>query len=237
MAFPSQVKETALLSCGRHCCLCHKFCGLKIELHHIVHASEGGDDTLDNCIPLCFDCHGDMRSYDHQHPKGTKYTPTELRRHRDAWYLKRQNSPFPAYSEASLKLDQQVFLDIKTALPYSGAIRFLEQHDFGVSFILNRLDALHAFSAKSEDPSAEFIDADLEGMRITLVKAINEFSYYLSMHTWPTHNGFQSVPPEWEESRPARHTEVVGKLNALGTAVTTAYSMLVRESRRRLSVH
>ena len=41
MSFPPKVREDALLSSGRYCCLCHKFCGLKIELHHVVHASEG----------------------------------------------------------------------------------------------------------------------------------------------------------------------------------------------------
>jgi 5-methylcytosine-specific restriction endonuclease McrA len=65
MGFSDGVREQALTACGRHCCICHKFSGLKMELHHIVHRSEGGQDTFENCIPLCFDCHGDMRSYDH----------------------------------------------------------------------------------------------------------------------------------------------------------------------------
>lgn len=87
MSFPEKVKEKALIACGRGCCLCHKIKGLKIELHHIVQKSEGGQDTFDNCIPLCFDCHADMRSYDHNHPKGIKYTKPELRTRRDDWYL------------------------------------------------------------------------------------------------------------------------------------------------------
>ena len=236
MAFSAQIKEQALLLCSRHCCLCHKYCGLKIELHHIVHASEGGDDTLENCIPLCFDCHGDMRSYDHHHPKGTKYTLSELRQHRDAWYSKCQNSPAPTYFAVSLHLDQQTFSDIKEALPYSGVIRFLEQHDFGAPFKLDRLDPLYKFAEQSGDPSAEFLDSDLEGMRSELIRSISEFANYLSTNTWPTHSGFQSIPREWAETQPVQHTDVVRNLNALGTAVTTAYSILVRESRRRLNV-
>jgi len=201
-----------------------------------MHTSEGGENTFENCIPLCFDCHGDMRSYDHNHPKGTKYSQSELRRHRDNWYAKRQNSPAPHYSDSSLKLDQEVFLAIKAALPYSSAIRFLEQHDFGASFKLSELDSIHVFAEKSEDPSAEFIDADLEGMRSNLIKAIRDFGYYLSTHTWPTHNGFQSVPVEWEDRQPARHSEVVSQLNKLSTVVVSTYSILVREGRRRLGV-
>jgi HNH endonuclease len=86
MSFPADVKEKALVACARRCCLCRNFVGLKIELHHIVQEAEDGEGTFDNCIPLCFDCHGDMRSYDHRHPKGTKYTPAELTRHRNNWY-------------------------------------------------------------------------------------------------------------------------------------------------------
>lgn len=65
-----------------------------MELHHIDQVAEGGADTFANCIPLCLDCHADMRSYDSAHPKGTKYTPGELRAHRDQWYA-RTNGPVP----------------------------------------------------------------------------------------------------------------------------------------------
>lgn len=59
MSFPQKVKEDVFVASQRHCCLCHKFCGVKIEIHHIVLASEGGRDTFDNAIALCFDCHAD----------------------------------------------------------------------------------------------------------------------------------------------------------------------------------
>ena len=62
MGFSQAVKAEALAACGRHCCICHKFCGTKIECHHIVHEAEGGPDTSENCMPVCFDCHADMRS-------------------------------------------------------------------------------------------------------------------------------------------------------------------------------
>lgn len=84
--FLEAVKVKALKSCARHCCICNKFAGLRMECHHIKHVSEGGTDEFDNCIPLCLECHADMRSYDHHHPKGTKYTHKELKSHRDAWY-------------------------------------------------------------------------------------------------------------------------------------------------------
>src|SRR5262249_53704229 len=83
MGFPPKVREDALVACERHCCICHRFCGIKIEVHHIKPESKGGSDTLDNAIALCFNCHADMVSYDKDHPKGTKYSEGELKRHRD----------------------------------------------------------------------------------------------------------------------------------------------------------
>jgi len=57
MGFPKDIAEKSLIACARYCCICHKFCSFKIELHHIVQKAKGGDDTFDNCIPLCLDCH------------------------------------------------------------------------------------------------------------------------------------------------------------------------------------
>ena len=87
MSFSEYIKAIALSACDRHCCICHKFCGLKMELHHIKQKADGGEDTLDNCIPLCFDCHADMGGVNPRHPKGNSYSETELRIHRDKWPL------------------------------------------------------------------------------------------------------------------------------------------------------
>jgi len=86
MSFSEEIASKALVACARCCCICNKFVALKIELHHIVERAAGGGDTFENCIPLCFNCHADMRSYDHKHPKGRKYTRDELIQHRDRWY-------------------------------------------------------------------------------------------------------------------------------------------------------
>ena len=86
MGFPQSVSDAALAACGRRCCICHKFCGTKIELHHIIQVADGGEDTLENCIPLCFDCHADMGRADPRHNKGKKYSEKELIIHRDNWY-------------------------------------------------------------------------------------------------------------------------------------------------------
>lgn len=85
--WPSEVKDQALASCGRRCCICQEFCGTNIELHHILPEADGGAATIENCIPLCFKCHAEVGHYNVRHPKGTKYRAGELKKHRDAWFL------------------------------------------------------------------------------------------------------------------------------------------------------
>lgn len=86
MTWSLEIKTQTLVACGRRCCICHKFCGTNIECHHIIPEADGGESTLENCIPLCFDCHAEAGHYNIRHPKGTKYTSTELRGHRDIWF-------------------------------------------------------------------------------------------------------------------------------------------------------
>lgn len=88
MSFPKDVVDMALVASGRCCCICHKFCGVRIETHHIRPKSKGGDDSSENCIPLCFDCHAEVEHYNDQHPRGRKFSENELLKHRDTWFSK-----------------------------------------------------------------------------------------------------------------------------------------------------
>ena len=88
MGFPQSVADEVLVKCSRHCCLCGKYAGQRMELHHIRQAADGGEDKVDNCIPLCLDCHAEVASYNPRHPKGRKYTETELKGHRDRIFKK-----------------------------------------------------------------------------------------------------------------------------------------------------
>lgn len=87
MAFSQQTAEDLLVKSGRRCALCHEFKGTKMEIHHIEAVKDGGADDPDNLIPLCLDCHADVSSYNEGHPKGRKYRPAELKKHRDQWFV------------------------------------------------------------------------------------------------------------------------------------------------------
>lgn len=85
MAFDESEVAQLLARCHRRCCICHKFCGVKMEVHHIQWKSKDGSDDIENAIPLCFECHAEVNHYNPQHPKGRKFTEEELLEHRRQW--------------------------------------------------------------------------------------------------------------------------------------------------------
>jgi hypothetical protein len=95
MAFRREEVSDLLVAVHRRCCICHRFCGAKIETDHIVPSAEGQDDPddIDNAIAVCFECHAEIHSYNDQHPRGRKFMPEELRAHRVQWLAICKNSP------------------------------------------------------------------------------------------------------------------------------------------------
>lgn len=129
MPFSKEVKDAVLVDCGRCCCICHKFCGIKIEVHHIREESKGGDNSNDNAIPLCLDCYADMRSYDSKHPKGNKYSENKLRQHREKWFEKVSGNIGIANKEAVVETDKQLYqFLIKTLPSYEHFVKLLLQN-------------------------------------------------------------------------------------------------------------
>jgi hypothetical protein len=82
MAFPEAAANQLLVACKRHCCVCWRRCGFRIELHHIKPKAEGGADDIDNAIPVCFDCHAEIESTG---PRGRRFKEHELQEHRRSW--------------------------------------------------------------------------------------------------------------------------------------------------------
>ncbi len=85
MAFSRDEVSELLAKCHRRCCICQRFCGVKIETDHIVPTEEGGGDDICNAIPVCFECHAEIHGYNDKHPRGRKFLPDELRLHKEQW--------------------------------------------------------------------------------------------------------------------------------------------------------
>lgn len=237
LSFPQVVADRVLVACGRHCALCHRYCGLKIELHHIQQRSDGGPDTFDNCIPLCFDCHADMRSYDHKHPKGRKFSEAELAAHRDGWYAKYKGTGGSAVLPEHIELDRSLFRRIAACLPYNGIISELRNRYGGQPFDRRQFDPINQFAELCQDPSFEFLDSDLEGALATLKSAITEYDQYVSVHVFVSDDGTELVVhPEMKYGNPEHYYPIVHEIVHKEGMLLDAYVALVKLARRKLGI-
>jgi hypothetical protein len=83
--FNQQDVDDLLAKCHRRCCICHRFCGVKIETDHMLPSAEDGPRDIANAIAVCFECHAEIHSYNDKHPRGRKFRPEELRKHKEQW--------------------------------------------------------------------------------------------------------------------------------------------------------
>lgn len=159
MGFPVDVRTKVLIRCARICCLCFKQCGTKIEVHHIVQEADGGPNTENNALPVCFDCHAEVGNYNTRHPKGTRYRADELRVRRDALYKLVESGTLVAQLQVKQLPENAV---VKSAAMVAGAINALpsppepsgESREF-LERVLKSTTALDALARKLKILGAE----------------------------------------------------------------------------------
>jgi hypothetical protein len=83
--FKQEDADALMVACHRRCCLCHRFCGVKMEIDHIIQSADDGAADIANGIAVCFECHAEIHSYNDEHPRGRKFHPEELRQHKEQW--------------------------------------------------------------------------------------------------------------------------------------------------------
>jgi hypothetical protein len=209
-----------------------------------VPESKGGLDVLDNAIPLCFDCHAEVEHYNPQHPKGRKFTESELKGHRDAWYAKVAKSGSTTASQEHIAMDRILFSRIREMFSSNAdTVSFLRDTDLGTSFELELLTGLHQFVSYCEKPDFEFMDSELESQRASLCEATEKFLAAVAQWTFPC-KGYvprrNEIPKEWRDSdtdtQRKRYADVRMNLNELASYVYAKYESLIRAGRRRLAI-
>jgi len=177
-----------------------------------------------------------MRSYDHKHPKGNKYTESELKRHRDSWYGKVAGNIGTANRAEVVETDKEVFRLVARILPWDGSIDFIRRNHFEGSFDGDHLKDLYDFEWQCHNPAFEFIDPDLEGLRVQLRHNIQGFRDAVGSNTFSTGYGRNSVPAEWETEQPDLFKRAVGELHATADEIISTYGNLVRTATRKLGI-
>ena len=58
MSFTEKIKNEVMQKAGYCCCVCQRS-SVSVQVHHIIPEAEGGDDSIENAVPLCPSCHSD----------------------------------------------------------------------------------------------------------------------------------------------------------------------------------
>lgn len=137
-------------------------------------------------------------------------------------------------SGAAKEADKALFALFKAALPSSGCISFIRDHDMTSSFRHDALDQLDAYVHSWNSAEYEFFDAELERLRGELREEAQTYLGYVALNTWPIGNVAQAVPAEWIDTQPERFHKTVDRLHKLGAKVVDKHQELVRVARRLL---
>lgn len=113
MSFSQKIKEEIFVATARHCCVCHRYKGVKIEIHHIITREKGGEDSYENAITLCFDCHCDAGHYNNKHPRGSKFSPSELKKHKENWIKIVQENKIPPKEKSSFHVRHLIIKEVE----------------------------------------------------------------------------------------------------------------------------
>jgi hypothetical protein len=136
------------------------------------------------------------------------------------------------------EIDEKLFHQLKEVLPSKGSIHFIdEQNMAGFSWPRNKLDDLDKFYYEWNDAEHEFLDNELEQMRVQLHDLIGDYLGLIATNTFPARNPeWQTVPPEWEEKNPKQFFDVVGKLHDTAGNIVKTHQELIRKARFKLGV-
>ncbi|MBB3697042.1 HNH endonuclease [Flammeovirga yaeyamensis] len=163
MSFSNQIKEDISALAARHCCVCHQHKGNNLEVHHIEAKAQGGEDTLENAILLCFDCHADAGHYFAGHPKGLKLSPSALKKHKNSWLeiVKENKINIPVLQDVSLSFSHNertrlnpvfirkttIYKDIKELrkIDYKSILKDLPPTPLQVQFLDPKVDSFEDF--------------------------------------------------------------------------------------------
>jgi hypothetical protein len=180
-----------------------------MELHHIQQVADGGKDIFENCIPLCFDCHSDVGSYNSNHPKGRKYSSIELTGHRDNWYAKTGNS-----------FTEPIGIPQEIAIVISPSESSLNKSPFGNDLVPLLLIGAWCESLNNDQLIAAQVCGDnLSEWKKSLKDILILENSPISMkgNTWKLHNHIDA----WEEFAPRITDSDLDLLEKIAIAVIT----------------
>jgi len=135
------------------------------------------------------------------------------------------------------ELDRKVLKELKRVLYESSAIQILKNEDFGGPFSIELMKSLEEFKNRGDsDPELEFLDPELESLKIDLHNNITKLFIVLLENTWPLekNSSFVSVPREWRINDPNHFEKIIDIIHTQANYIAKIYDDLIRLSRKKL---
>jgi hypothetical protein len=214
-----------------------------MQCHHIKPQADGGDDTFENCIPLCLECHGEVMAYNPSHPIGTKYTEGELRRRRDEWYAALKNPNVTILGASHVKIDREMVKRLRYICPPTAAKIFFFDRDYDTPFERAVLDFLIRLIDFGNRVESHFLDPALESLFAELMaRADDMFRNLDGVDAMQNNDEFIRFPKNYP-SDPRQHPrylekrqEIVSRARGSARMLYQAYVDLVHECRLKLEI-
>lgn len=138
---------------------------------------------------------------------------------------------------ATISADMSLYTAFITVLPSSGSISFIDTCNMaGYSFDWKRLRDLEVFYHEWNDAEHEFHNRELESLRKQLHELVVSYLDYLGMNSFPTEAGFQTIPPEWEETQPDRFWQTVKTVHDYAGQIVARHQEFIRRARSILKL-
>jgi len=197
-----------LAKCHRRCCICHRFCGFKMETDHIKPINEGGTDEIDNAIPVCLECHAEIHCYNPTHPRGRKFTEFELMEHKKQWLSICENKP-EIFAQAPTPSEVGSLNSLVDELEYN-----LEACECSESLL-----SVEQFNEAMRRGAISFLEPSLKNTinsSYAKINQLNQWFYSLTHQDIGGHRGLHNVrkhiekiAPEIKNAIKKAHTELM----------------------------
>jgi len=130
--------------------------------------------------------------------------------------------------------DQKLYEKFLEEFPSNGSsVRFLSEHDFGSSFLAEKLDDFHRSLDTWQNAEHEFKSKKLNKYLRNLIRKSNDFHEQYLQHVFADPGGVRTMDfKDWED----REEKLLARdrLNKLGTEVYESHQEMVRQGRQLL---
>jgi len=135
---------------------------------------------------------------------------------------------------SSRKFDNKNLLKIIKMFTTQDCIILLREQDFGAGFPRERLNGLLEFIHTYNDPTLEFINTEIEKLRLDLFQKSSRFDRLIGLETFPEdypNQDWNRVPKEMSYEDLERWKQITSELNSSAQSVCDAYDKLVKTAR------